>query len=190
MIGLNAGTDKTWKRIPKGSVGVELGVWKGESSVKFLKRASYLHLVDAWAVSAYDGSDEFDYRGGYFKRYSRIVGSTNPKDFQKYYERIYESVKEKMRNKPVTIHRCTTDQFFANFHEKVDWVYVDALHNFEGCLSDLRNSLKIIRPGGSIFGDDYGNKKGVIKAVDMFISETGLSFDNFYKNQFEIKIPV
>lgn len=190
MAGLNFGSDKTCERIPKGSIGVELGVWKGESSIKFLKRAKHLHLVDAWNTSAYNGSDEFNHRGGYFQRYSKVVGSTNPKDFQKYYDKIYESVKNKMRNKPVTIHRCTTHQFFETFNEKVDWVYVDASHSFEGCLEDLRNSLKIIKPGGSLFGDDYGNKKGVVKAVDTFISETGLLLDNFYKNQFEIKVPI
>ena len=39
MFGKNPGTDATWKRIPEGSVGAELGVWMGDSSAKFLKRA-------------------------------------------------------------------------------------------------------------------------------------------------------
>ena len=94
----------------------------------------------------------------------------------------------KFRDKHVTIHRTTTDEFFENFKERVDWVYVDALHNFEGCLSDLRKSLKIVKAGGSIFGDDYGNKPGVVKAVDAFIAETGLTLDNFYTTQYEIKV--
>lgn len=42
MFGKNPGTDETWKRIPEYSVGAELGVWKGESSLKFLKRAKYI----------------------------------------------------------------------------------------------------------------------------------------------------
>ena len=47
MFGKNPGTDQTWKRIPEYSVGAELGVWQGESSEKFLKRASHVHLVDS-----------------------------------------------------------------------------------------------------------------------------------------------
>ena len=49
MFGKNPGTDQTWKRIPEYSVGAELGVWQGESSEKFLKRASHVHLVDSWS---------------------------------------------------------------------------------------------------------------------------------------------
>lgn len=188
MFGSNQGTNETWKRMPKDSIGVELGVWKAESSVKFLKRAKHLYLVDPWSAVAYEDSDEFGDYQGYLDRYSKLVGSNNPEDFQKYYDGIYESVCKKMQGHPVTIHRCTTDEFFENFTDMVDWVYVDALHSFEGCLSDLRKSLKIIKSGGYIFGDDYGNKPGVVQAVDTFISETGLSLNNFYSNQFEIKV--
>ena len=50
MFGKNPGTDQTWKRIPEGSVGAELGVWQGDSSEKFLKRAGHAHSVDSWSV--------------------------------------------------------------------------------------------------------------------------------------------
>ncbi len=188
MFGNNQGTNETWKRIPEGSIGVELGVWKGESSEKFLRRAKHLHLVDPWSSIAYEDSDEFGDYEGYLNRYSKIVGSKNPKDFQKYYDNIAAGVRLKFKNDSITIHRCTTNDFFKTFEKKVNWVYVDALHNFEGCLSDLRHSFNIIKRGGSIFGDDYGNKEGVVQAVDTFISETGLTLDNFHTNQFEIKV--
>ena len=190
MYGENAGTDKTIKRIPEGSVGVEIGVWKGQSSEKFLQRAGHLHLVDPWSISAYkNDSDEFTKRGQtYFRRYAKLVGSRKPEDFQKYYDKIYNKVKKKFENKPVTIHRCTSDEFFATFEGQVDWIYIDGLHDYKGCLGDLRNALKIVKLDGSIFGDDYGNKPGVVQAVDQFIAETGLPFDNFFTNQFEIKV--
>ena len=57
MFGKNPGTDETWKRIPEYSVGAELGVWQGESSEKFLKRASHVHLVDSWSPVVYEESD-------------------------------------------------------------------------------------------------------------------------------------
>lgn len=188
MFGTNKATDETVKLIPSGTVGVELGVWKGYSSEKFLTKARFLHLVDPWSVVAYEDSDEFGDYEGYLNRYSKLVGSKDVKEFQKYYDTVAESVRKKFENAPVTIHRCTTDKFFQTFNEQVDWVYVDALHSFEGCLSDLRNSLKIVKKGGLILGDDYGNKAGVVKAVDHFVKETQLPFSNFYLNQFKIEV--
>lgn len=190
MFGTNIHTDETWKRIPENSVGVEIGVWKGASSEKFLRRAKHLHLVDPWAAVAYEDSDEFGDYQGYLDRYSKLVGSNKPEDFQKYYDGIAQDVKKKFANSPVTIHRMTSDEFFKSFTEIVDWVYVDALHSFDGCLQDLRNAKKIIRPGGILFGDDYGDlKPGVKRAVNCFIIETGLILDNFHENQFMVKFP-
>lgn len=189
MLGKNIYSDETWKRIPENSIGVEMGVWRGDTSEKFLRRAKHVHLVDPWSAVAYEDSDEFGDYQGYLDRYSKIVGSNKPEDFQKYYNNIAESVSRRFANNPVTIHRCTTNEFFKNFEEFVDWVYIDALHSFEGCLSDLRNSLKIVKTGGTIFGDDYyKNKPGVIKAVDAFIAETGLTLNIFNTTQYEIKV--
>lgn len=188
MFGRNPGSDETWKKIPEGSIGVELGVWKGESSEKFLRRAKHLHLVDPWSAVAYEDSDEFGDYQGYLNRYSKLVGSNDPKDFQKFYDGIHNMVAKKFQNQPVTIHRMTTDDFFINFTDQVDWVYVDALHSFDGCLNDLKNSLSIIKPGGAILGDDYGTKDGVTDAVNSFIEETGLKLNNFFMDQFEIKV--
>lgn len=188
MLGKNKGSNETWKLIPPNSIGVELGVWRGDSSAKFLQRAKHLHLVDPWSVVAYEQSDEFGDYDGYLDRYAELVGSRNPSDFQAYYDDIAAAVIARFKNQPVTIHRCTTTEFFSTFTDHVDWVYVDALHSYEGCLSDLHNSLKIVKSGGWIFGDDYGNKPGVVKAVDDFIKHTGLKLDNFYDNQYRIKV--
>lgn len=189
MFGRNPGSDKTWQRIKENSIGVELGVWKGESSEKFLRRTKHLHLVDPWSPVAYEDSDEFGDYQGYLERYSKLVGSSDPEDFQHYYDSVANEVKEKFKDNSVTIHRMTSDQFFEIFNEKVDWVYVDALHSFDGCLSDLRNSLKIIRSGGFIYGDDYnGSKPGVTAAFNAFADETGLALNNFYMDQVEIEI--
>ena len=189
MLGTNKGSKETGKRIPKNSIGVELGVWRGDSSEIFLQRAKHIYLVDTWSLEPYQkDSNEHGNYDEYVNKYFKIVKSRNPKDFQKYYDDVYMSVVKRFAGKPVTIHRCTTDEFFNNFVEKVDWVYVDALHSFEGCLSDLRNSLKILKPNGIIFGDDYGNKPGVVKALDTFVRETNLVLNNFYKTQYEVKL--
>lgn len=189
MLGKNIGTDETWKRIPKNSIGIELGVWKGDSSEKFLKHARHVHLVDSWSPIPYESSDEHGDYEQYLNRYEKLVGSKDPKAFQEFYDNIYQSVVERFKNAPITIHRMSTAEFFSSFSEKVDWVYVDADHSYAGCLKDLENSFKVIKPGGYIFGDDYTNKPGVRMAVDDFVRVSGFKFTNFHTNQFEICIP-
>ena len=188
MFGNNPGTDETWKLIPEGSTGVELGVWKGDSSEKFLRRAKHVHLVDAWAPEAYENSTEFGDYDSYLERYSALTGSNKPEDFKKYYDRIYEGVVNRFTDKPVTIHRTTTKDFFDAWdyqNDLVDWVYVDASHEFEGCLRDLVASMLIVKPGGFIFGDDFGDAKpGVRDAVDYFLRASMFEFNNFYEDQY------
>ena len=189
MFGKNPGTDATWKRIPELSIGAELGVWKGESSAKFLKRARHIHLVDAWATEVFEGSNEFGSYQAYLERYSKLTGEATTEGFQRYYDKIYEGVKKSFYGRPVTIHRMSTAQWFDTFDQKLDWIYVDASHGYEGCLHDLTRAVGMIKPGGILFGDDYGPKKiGVKNAVDQFIKNTGYTLNNFHDDQFEVKI--
>jgi len=178
MLGKNKGSLDTVERIPRGSVGVEIGVWRGDTSARFLERCGFLHMVDPWAVEPYQDDPD------YLKKYSKLTGSLDPADFQKYYDNIYRDVCGRFKDRPVKIHRCTSDHFFDTFTDKVDWVYIDGLHTFDGCLSDLQNSLKIVKEGGWIFGDDYGNKPEVKRAVDTF----GMGFELFGLNQYGIPV--
>lgn len=189
MIGENIHTDETWKRIPSNSIGVEIGVWRGDSSEKFLRNAAHLHLVDSWTVETYTDSTEYNSFDEYIQKYSKLVKSTNVEDFQKYYDKVYQSVVKRFENKSITIHRMSSADFFESFTGPCDWIYVDGDHSYEGCLYDLQQSYKLLKnKGGIIFGDDYTNKPGVRKAVDEFIKSTGLTLNNFYQNQYEIVI--
>ena len=68
-------------------------------------------------------------------------------------------------------------QFQDNY---LDWIYIDAGHGYDDCLDDLKNSLKIVKNGGLILGDDYSEaKSGVKRAVEAFSKEYNLSFEIF-----------
>lgn len=190
MIGTNQHTAKTIERIPNHSVGVELGVWKGNSSQQFAKKARRLHLVDSWSVEPYTHLSKEDY-AHYLDRYAGMTGSKDPKSFQTYYDNIHASVVQKFSdNLNVVVWRMDTDKFFKTFDEKVDWFYVDAAHDDKGVYKDLCNTHKHLQKygGGLIFGDDYGNKPGVVAGVDRFVKDFGLTLNNFYVNQYEIKV--
>lgn len=180
MFGKNKGAIEIAKRIPLGSVGVEIGVWRGDSSALFLERAKHIHLVDPWALTPYKESDEFGDYKAYLQRYTALVGSGNPEQFQRYYDNVYASVALRFGDK-ATIHRMTSAEFFISFHEPVDWAYIDGSHSYAGCLADLRGARKITKV---IYGDDYGNKVGVTRAVDDFAKESGLNL-SIIGNQYE-----
>ena len=206
MFGNNPGTDETWKLIPQGSVGIELGVWKGDSTDKFLRRAKFVHAVDAWSPEPYKTTDEFGDYQRYLDRYSVLTGRSTPEEFKKFYDQIFNGVVNRFKNKPVMIWRMDTNEFFKEWrskenltdsvthgwqdgYPKVDWIYVDASHAYDQVLLDLHNSVDIVKPGGIIFGDDYSDKKpGVRNAVDKFVQLTGFNFVNFHDDQYYIEV--
>lgn len=183
MFGKNAGSAETAKRIPKGSTGIEVGVWRGDTTKKFLQRARFLHLVDPWSVVAYEDSDEFGDYGGYLDRYSKLVGSRNPKDFQGYYDLVHYEVSERFKSYPVKIHRMTSAEFFASHAKPVDWVYLDGSHAYQNVYDDLASATLI---ANQVFGDDYGTKPGVTAAVDDFVLDNGLRLEVFAGDQYQI----
>ena len=186
MVGTNVAAQYVATRMPENSVGVELGVWKGDSSNWFSKRTRKLHLVDSWSVEPYQQIDGWD---AYLSRYAQITGGNDVESFQKYYDTIHKSVVSRFTNNlNVVIHRMDTDKFFKTFDEKVDWFYVDAAHDKTGCYTDLVNSYNHLKKngGGFLFGDDYGNKRGVVEAVDKFKAEYNLTMNVFHKNQYEM----
>ena len=186
MVGTNVAAQYVAKRMRENSIGVELGVWKGDSSHFFSERTRKLHLVDSWSVEPYKELDSWD---NYLNKYSQITGGKDVESFKKYYDKIYESVVARFSNNlNVIIYRNDTNEWFKTFDEKVDWFYVDAAHDEKGCYNDLVNSYNHLKKhgGGFLFGDDYGNKPGVVKAVDKFKAEYNLTMNIFHKNQYEM----
>lgn len=191
MVGQNNHSHETVNRIPRGTVGAEIGVWKGDSSKKFLTtNPEELHLVDAWSLDVwYDDLPEAKQKE-VLEKYSKSLGINKTREaYQKYYDGIYESVVKRFSNdENVIIHRMDSKEWFMTTDVKLDWIYVDGDHSYNGCLRDLNLSLGVVKPGGIIFGDDYGNKVEVKKAVDDFIFERNLTLEVFAKNQFQINL--
>ena len=183
--------------IEPDTVGCEIGVWMGSSSERFLKRRlRKFHMVDAWSVEAYKESAEHGTYENYLERYSEICGGNTEKHFQKHYDNVYKNVCDKFKQyAAVRIHRMHSDEWFENYDgEKLDWIYVDGDHSYEGCLRDLNNALKIVKVGGLILGDDYKwsdamyGKAGVTKAVDEFCKTNGLLKEKHGQVQFSIRL--
>jgi hypothetical protein len=183
------------KYIPANSLGAEIGVWKGASSKIFLKKARHLHMVDPWNIGVYERSTDWNNIGfeGILKRYSRIVGSEDPKDFQIFYDNLYGSICEEFKALPVTIHRMTSTKWFKSYRdERLDWIYIDGDHSYEGVISDLNQCLSVVKPHGIIFLDDVAkdnsNHLGVRRAIGDFCKKNKLTAERVLYNQCMIQL--
>ena len=54
--------------------------------------------------------------------------------------------------------------------ESLDFVYIDANHDFDHCMEDLIAWSRKVRSGGIVAGHDYDrpHRKGVVPAVDAY----------------------
>lgn len=173
----NRGVDSILKYIKNNTVGAEIGVWKGDTSSKFLaKKIKELHLVDSWSVDPYIKNDgeRCSNLEHWMLKYEDTVG-IQLEDFTVFYEDIYNSVVERFKDEPrAKIFRCTSEEYFNNFSgRELDWIYIDGDHSYDGVYFDLKSSLQVIKKDGMIFGDDF-DKKGVQEAVRNFIKEFDL----------------
>lgn len=184
--------------IKKGTVGAEIGVWMGNTSKQFAKKKlKELHLVDPWSVEPYKNNSEHGSYEQYLERYHEITGGKTEKHFTDFYEDVYNKVLEKFKHHPeVLIYRMTSDEWFEIQEDNsLDWIYIDGDHYHEGVVKDLENSLRVVKSGGMILGDDYPwggrfGKPGVKSGVDEFVSRHKLKLIKEGSiNQFRIDVP-
>ena len=177
------------------SVGAEIGVWMGNTAAAFLNRnIRKIHLVDSWSCEPFKNSSEYKSYDEYLSKYAKLLKVEKSEEaFTKYYNDIFKSVEDKfMLDSRVHIHRMTSKEWFENFkEEKLDWIYIDGSHSYEGVLMDLEYSLKVVRKYGLIMGDDYGwpntqwkAKDGVTQAVDEFIKKYNFKIERRGQTQF------
>ncbi len=130
------------ERLPKGGIGMEVGVWEGGFSEEILKvvQPRILHLVDPWSYQPEFGNTAF----GKSKNETTM-------------DEKYLLVAEKFRNDPrVAIHRRMSHEVLEEFDDaSLDWIYLDGNHNFEVVKNDLALSRVKVKPGGMISGDDF-----------------------------------
>lgn len=152
----------------------EVGVWKG---------ASLLHMADLCREEALPtilyGID------AWFGHVGDMIGeapaSPIPPDWRTptHYEQFLFNVKASGHDdRIIPVWQLTRwgAHCLGVWGVPVDLLYIDAAHDEEPVLQDLRNYWPTLRPGGVMFGDDYGPEWGVPAAVQRFSKEIGKSF--------------
>ena len=147
--------------------GVEVGVKEGEYSAHLLERWHGAHLisVDPWAEDAPDA-------------YVDIANV--PQDIQ---EQFYQRTVARLRHAGArsSIWRMPSTEAAAKIPaHSLDFVYLDARHDYESVMEDLHAWFDRVRPGGVLAGHDYldgdfpAGVFGVKRAVDEFLSSRGI----------------
>ena len=160
------------------------------------KKIKKLYMIDPYAVDNYEYLGE-DYMQNFYSKYSKLTGEFSKGGFMRYYDQVYKEVLEKVKDySAAEVCRMTSDVWFEkNKSIKLDWIYIDGDHSYSQTKKDLNNSLKVVKSGGLIIGDDYGwpdakwQKAGVTKAVDEFIKQNKFKMFRSGMTQFHITIP-
>ena len=119
-------------------------------------------------------------------RYSEILCRHNPKlhllavdNWRKSRTwESYESAKVRLSNLNVTIDRRTSMEAVVDVaDESLDFVFIDANHEYTAVCDDIREWSKKVRVGGIVSGHDYYKMRsgnvGVTAAVDEYVAEHG-----------------
>ncbi|HYW75003.1 MAG TPA: class I SAM-dependent methyltransferase [Gammaproteobacteria bacterium] len=171
VFGRSGGRERDFllRKLPKGSIGAEIGVHLGEFSARLLRvvQPLELHLVDPWV---YEKSDVYkdSWYGG--------EAGQNQAEMERRYQSVRAQFENEVRSGRVVIHRDYSANVLERFSgDSFDWIYIDANHQYEFIRTDLQLSLQKVKPGGMITGDDYTDggwwQGGVKRAVDELLRD-------------------
>lgn len=122
--------------------GAEIGVERGYYSKVLCEANPELHLscIDPWLASAYDPA----------------FGTHAVDTEQEKYDERYEECVELLRPYKTTIIRQPSLGALHMFPDNsLDFVYIDANHDFPNFINDLHQWKKKVRVGGIVSGHDY-----------------------------------
>ncbi len=140
--------------------GVEVGVESGTNA-----RAMFdaipglkLHLVDCWSP----------------------VGNRNEKHQRRHYRRTKNALREEIRiSNAHIIRKWSLDAVKKFENESLDFVYIDANHNFDSVIQDIIQWSAKVRNGGIVAGHDYHYFRpfyGVVEAVNVYTKNHKLNW--------------
>lgn len=158
---------------------IEVGTWKGASACFWASLLREHNIdgvvicVDTWlgarehlGVKPPDALSEWDlsrYRKhGYPTLYYQFLANVMHEGLQEYIV-------------PLPNTSSIAARWFAGHRLKAHLIYIDASHDEQDVLADLRDYWPLLIPGGIMCGDDWSPSwPGVVNAVQQFSSETAV----------------
>jgi hypothetical protein len=182
LIPRHGGRQFVLEMLPKRSVGAEIGVHLGDFSQRILDSVSprELHLIDPWEYQGEDAYKRAWYGGG---------AKGGQRELDDRHSWVLRRFKHDISAGRVKVHRGYSTEILSRFPDRsLDWVYIDGNHLYDFVKQDLALSLRKVRPGGFITGDDYTEEGwwegGVKKAVDEFADSQAVHLIELRNQQF------
>lgn len=155
---------------------LEVGVWQGDNLVSIAKKFPGL---TCYGVDPYSGSSFEEYYKGEIQS---LVDA-------EYYEKLFLDVSIKFKqHKNIIIIRKISEEAAKDFEdESLDLVFIDARHDYDSVVKDIKLWLPKVKVGGVLSGHNYGlNFFGVIEAVNELIGYDNVSIksdDTWFYNK-------
>lgn len=147
-------------------VGAEIGVEQGVFAQVICHTAQKLYCVDAWRA----------YRG--YRDHTR----------QGKLDNFFNITKQRLQPYNVEYIRKFSMDAVKDFEdESLDFVYIDANHDYEHVLEDVTQWARKVRKGGVVAGHDYIKRKGqdkyydVVRAVNDYADDHHLQRITIYR---------
>jgi predicted O-methyltransferase YrrM len=142
-----------------GARFVELGSWKGRSTAYMaVEIINSGKQIEFWAVDHWQGSREH-------ANYQAVRDGSLFEEFRSNIEPVADYVK--------VLRAYSVDAACTFENESIDFLMIDASHEFEDVLADIEAWWPKIKPRGIMAGDDY-NWPGVKKAVREFFGKRSI----------------
>jgi len=153
---------KGWTRF------VEVGVYTGTSYVYLLKRLKARGTpFEFYAVDLWDSE------------YTEFGLPVNEEHYQHFLKRLRS---EGVEADAKIIRETSINAAFQFPRASLDFVFIDANHDYKWVSTDIAVWLPTIRPGGMIAGHDYGEDCGVKQAVDEHFEEVSVMGTCWYRS--------
>jgi hypothetical protein len=162
---------------PDNALFVEIGSWKGRSTsymaveIHNSEKNIKFDCVDTW-----DGSEEHsDPNSCWFQ--PELVNDKN------WLYRIFLENTKPVNHiiNPIRTTSLEAAQYYKN--RSIDFVFIDAAHDYENVKADLNAWYPKVKKGGFIGGHDYPGFSGVVLAVnEFFMTEMGNAALNLKDN--------
>ncbi|WP_263408895.1 class I SAM-dependent methyltransferase [Terriglobus tenax] len=158
--------DLVLNEAPDGAVFVEIGTWLGASSaymaskIRQGNRDVTMYAIDNFTAEGSNAplpQQAMEFGGSFFHVFRENLAKCGVADMVK----------------PIVGDSTDTAKQFED--GSLDFVYIDACHQYKKVKQDIEAWLPKVKPGGTIAGHDYDDHHpGVIKAVDEIFGKDGI----------------
>lgn len=168
--------DMAVKKFPDGSRFVEVGSWCGRSSLAMVDSIlRHDKQIVFYCLDHFEGSSEHQVGG--WAEDSSVVNKTL---YQEYCKNI-EAYKEYIH----TMNMPSKEGCIGFEDNSIDFVYIDASHEYEYVKKDIDIWSEKVKPGGIISGHDWG-WEGVQSAVIDFCKEKNYYINNEFDSSWYV----